>query len=115
MFPLAGSRGNCKGFRDVFDAYNETTLRVELSGPASFARIIYKAIELVREKGQVCSSGPYVASTSKHIFTNLDYASDIVSGYTSLNINLHSLITYGCEVYFMFCKYEYWYWYSFSY
>eukprot|EP00455_Lapot_gusevi_P033045 TRINITY_DN3609_c0_g1_i3.p1 TRINITY_DN3609_c0_g1~~TRINITY_DN3609_c0_g1_i3.p1 ORF type:complete len:291 (-),score=57.39 TRINITY_DN3609_c0_g1_i3:37-909(-) len=41
--------GVCHGFAEVLDRYETVTPRVSLSGPTSFAPLIYRAIEIVQE------------------------------------------------------------------
>ncbi|EDO47470.1 predicted protein [Nematostella vectensis] len=40
----------CKGFENVLKAYNNIVRRISLSGPTSFAPIIEKAIEIVKQE-----------------------------------------------------------------
>ena len=46
-------QGDCEGFSEVLDCYDEVTSRIRLGGPTSFAPLIEKAIEIVKEKKQV--------------------------------------------------------------
>lgn len=48
VFPFR-EEGYCRGFHDVLSAYNQVAKRVRMSGPTSFAPLIYKAIDIVRE------------------------------------------------------------------
>src|SRR6185436_15279754 len=41
----------CNGFREVIAVYNAVTPSIVLSGPTSFAPIIYHAIEIVKHTG----------------------------------------------------------------
>ncbi|XP_070573306.1 uncharacterized protein [Ptychodera flava] len=49
IFPLRPDGAPCRGFGEVLLQYNETTSRISLSGPTSFAPIINKAIETVQQ------------------------------------------------------------------
>jgi len=44
-----GNVDECDGFGDVLDKYEQQTPSITLSGPTSFAPVIHKAIEIVRE------------------------------------------------------------------
>ena len=45
-----GTDVDCKGFEDVLKCYNSTVNMVKLDGPTSFAPLIHKAIDTVKEK-----------------------------------------------------------------
>jgi len=49
VFPLKSSGEDCQGFTEVLSCYKMSAPRITLSGPTSFAPLIYKAIELVKE------------------------------------------------------------------
>ena len=49
VFPFKYDGSPCHGFQDVLDKYNEVVRRVSLAGPTSFAPVIRKAIEIVKE------------------------------------------------------------------
>lgn len=49
IFPIK-SEGDCEGFSEVLDLYNEIATTVRLGGPTNFAPLIDKAIEIVQEK-----------------------------------------------------------------
>ncbi|WAQ96514.1 CPNA2-like protein [Mya arenaria] len=42
------SQERCETFYDVFNAYNEVTKHIQLSGPTNFAPVIYEAINTVK-------------------------------------------------------------------
>ena len=46
-------QGICQGFSDVLTAYNQITVGIRLSGPTSFAPIIYQALDIVKQTHQV--------------------------------------------------------------
>jgi E3 ubiquitin-protein ligase RGLG len=48
VFNLLGSNESCNGFEEVLQVYNKKTPYIQLSGPTSFAPIIYEAIRLVQ-------------------------------------------------------------------
>ena len=51
VFPLKKeTNGVCDNLEDMLETYNKVTPNVELSGPTSFAPVIYKALEFVKEK-----------------------------------------------------------------
>lgn len=52
VFPFR-EEGYCTGFHDVLSAYTQIARRVKMSGPTSFAPLIYKAIDIVRETKSV--------------------------------------------------------------
>ena len=43
----------CRGFEEVIHRYNEITSFVQLSGPTSFAPLIRKTIDIVKEEQSV--------------------------------------------------------------
>jgi len=49
VFPLKSSGEDCQGLKEVLSCYKEVAPGIALSGPTSFAPLIYKAIELVKE------------------------------------------------------------------
>ena len=49
VFPFKYDGTACNGFQEVLEWYNEVVRRITLSGPSSFAPIINKAIEVVRD------------------------------------------------------------------
>ncbi|KAL3861290.1 hypothetical protein ACJMK2_007332 [Sinanodonta woodiana] len=53
VFPFL-AEGYCRGFQDVLSKYNQIVPNVQLSGPTSFAPIIYKAIDIVKRKRELC-------------------------------------------------------------
>ena len=46
-------QGVCAGFDEVLAAYREVVGTVQLSGPTSFAPLINKAVEIVKETEEV--------------------------------------------------------------
>jgi len=46
-------QGYCRGFKDVLEAYTALTPNVSMSGPTSFAPLIYQAIEIVKQTKSV--------------------------------------------------------------
>ncbi|XP_052765223.1 copine family protein 1-like isoform X2 [Mya arenaria] len=51
VFPLK-AEGECDGFLDVLDVYNEITPTIKLGGPTNFAPLIDEAIRIVKETKQ---------------------------------------------------------------
>lgn len=51
VFPFFPDRRPCRGLEEALARYTEITPSVQLSGPTSFAPLIYEAIRLVRETG----------------------------------------------------------------
>jgi len=49
VFPFNTSGEDCNGLSEVLERYKQVTSRVQLSGPTSFAPLIRKAINIVRE------------------------------------------------------------------
>ncbi|WAR17439.1 CPNA2-like protein, partial [Mya arenaria] len=49
VFPLK-KNGDCDGFMEVLKVYTEVTPTIKLKGPTSFAPIIRKAVDIVKEK-----------------------------------------------------------------
>jgi len=49
VFSLKADGSVCNGFQEVLQHYTESVLRTELAGPTSFAPIIDKAIDIVKE------------------------------------------------------------------
>ncbi|XP_077996333.1 uncharacterized protein LOC144449633 [Glandiceps talaboti] len=49
VFPLKQDGTLCKGFAEVLRCYTETMTRISLSGPTSFAPIVKKAIDIVKQ------------------------------------------------------------------
>ena len=49
-------QGDCEGFCEVLDVYNERTPKIRFGGPTNFAPLIDKAIEIVKETRQVYSN-----------------------------------------------------------
>lgn len=52
VFPLLDDTSACKNIEEVLSRYTRAVCSVSLSGPTSFAPIIRKAIEVVRETGK---------------------------------------------------------------
>lgn len=50
VFPLKPNGTDCFGFEEVLGYYNSALKTIKLSGPTSFAPLINKAIEIVKEK-----------------------------------------------------------------
>ena len=50
---LQSLQGDCDGFGDVLDAYNEVTPNINLGGPTNFAPLIQEAINKVKKRKQV--------------------------------------------------------------
>lgn len=49
VFPFKFDGSPCTGFQEVLDWYNEVVRRITLSGPTSFAPLIDKTVEIVRQ------------------------------------------------------------------
>ena len=49
-------QGECEGFSDLLDAYNEVTPTVKLGGPTNFAPLIEEAVKIVKKTRKVCSN-----------------------------------------------------------
>jgi len=47
VFPLQSTP--CQGFQQVLDSYSQIVPRIKLSGPTSFAPLIYETIKIVRQ------------------------------------------------------------------
>lgn len=53
VIPILSETGSyCFGFEQVIESYNRITPTLKLAGPTSFAPIIYKAIEIVKQKNE---------------------------------------------------------------
>jgi len=50
VFSFSGSDSPCNGFKEVLQKYNEITPGIYLDGPTSFAPLIKKAIEIVKQE-----------------------------------------------------------------
>jgi len=50
VFPFKSDESPCKGFEEVLVEYNRVAKSVSLSGPTSFAPLIRKAIDIVKEE-----------------------------------------------------------------
>ncbi|CAD5116547.1 DgyrCDS5426 [Dimorphilus gyrociliatus] len=48
VFPFR-EEGYCRGFHDALSAYTQLAKRVKMSGPTSFAPLIYKAIDIIQQ------------------------------------------------------------------
>jgi len=46
-------QGQCEGFLEVLDVYNEITPNVKLGGPTNFAPLVDEAVRIVKEQRQV--------------------------------------------------------------
>ncbi|XP_064620517.1 uncharacterized protein LOC135483492 [Lineus longissimus] len=52
VFPFIGDDNECGSFEDILDIYNKIAARISLSGPTSFAPLIYRCIEMAKVKKQ---------------------------------------------------------------
>lgn len=50
VFSFCKGEDSCNGFEEVLKRYSEIVQKIELSGPTSFAPIIHKAIEIIKDK-----------------------------------------------------------------
>lgn len=52
VFSLTADGEPCKGFKEVLDCYHLCSFNVTLKGPTSFAPLIRRAVEIVRQTGE---------------------------------------------------------------
>ena len=56
-------QGECDGFLEVLEVYNEITPTVRLGGPTNFAPLIDEAVRIVKQKKQVGITINYIGYT----------------------------------------------------
>ncbi|KAK3611172.1 hypothetical protein CHS0354_026580 [Potamilus streckersoni] len=53
IFKLKPEEGECRGFMEVLEVYEKITPKVRLGGPTNFAPLIDKAVEIVKNSGNM--------------------------------------------------------------
>ncbi|KAK3611170.1 hypothetical protein CHS0354_026578 [Potamilus streckersoni] len=53
IFKLKPEEGECRGFMEVLEVYEQITPKVRLGGPTNFAPLIDKAVEIVKHSGNM--------------------------------------------------------------
>lgn len=73
IFPLKADGTHCRGFEEVLQVYNQTTPKIELSGPTNFVPLIEKAIEICKEKKSVRDDADLAQVEIVNLTTSLQY------------------------------------------